>query len=140
MSEAELFNEAAQPASLLDRVEIGALQVLDKAEHELRVIACVAAYNRGHGGEPREPRGSPPAFAGDELVPVRERPHEQRLQDSMLAYRLGQLAERLRIETRPYLLARGADLVDGDHLRHERLPFAGHGDQCVEAAAESAWS
>src|SRR5438105_3738318 len=103
MSEAELFDEAAQPASLLDRVQVGALQILDKAEHELRVIVCVTADDRGHGGEPREPGGSPSAFAGNELIPVRKRPHEQRLQDSMLAYRLGQLAERLRIETRPDL-------------------------------------
>src|SRR5437764_12979890 len=96
MSEAELFNEAAQTASLFDRVEVGALQVLDKAEHELRVIACVAAYNRGDGGEPREPRGSPPPFARDALIPVRDRPHEHRLQDSMLAYLFGHLSELLR--------------------------------------------
>src|SRR5207302_1251900 len=82
------FDEPAQAASFFDWVEVGALKVFDQAEHELLVIAGVAAYDRGYRVETGEPRRAPPALAGDELVTVGQPPHEKRLQHAVKPDRL----------------------------------------------------
>ena len=138
MREAELFDEAPQPARLLDGVEVGALQVLDQAEDQLLVVAGVAAHDGGHGPQPGQTRGAPPALAGDQLISVAQGSHQQGLQHAVHADGFRQLAKRLGVETRPHLLARGLDLVDGDHLRHKCFAFRRHRDQRVESSAESA--
>ena len=61
----ELFGEPLQSARLLDGIEVGALQVLDEAEHELLIAACVGAHHGRHAGETSHARGPPPALAGD---------------------------------------------------------------------------
>ena len=98
MGQPELFDQASQAACLLDRIEVGALQVFDEAKHQLLVVAGVTAHDRGHLVEPGQARGTPAAFAGDELEPIRELAHEQRLQHPVQPDRLGELAERLGVE------------------------------------------
>jgi len=74
--EPELLDQPAQAARLFDRVEVGALQVFDEAEHELSIVAGVAAHHRRHRLKTGEPRGAPPALAGDQLISVRQGSHE----------------------------------------------------------------
>src|SRR5262245_22205075 len=140
MREAELLDEASQPAGLLDRVEVGALQVLDEAEHKLLVVARLAADDRRHGVKTREPRRAPAALAGDELVAIGQPAYEQRLEHAVQSDRFGELAQRFGVETGADLLTRRPDLVDRDHLRHQSLPFGRHGDEGFESPAESARS
>src|SRR3989441_7901007 len=140
VGEPELLDQPAQSARLFHRVEVGALQVFDETEHQLPIVAGVAAHHRGHRLETGEPRGTPPALAGDQLISVGQWPDEQRLEDAVQANRLRQLAERLRGGPRTHLLARRAYLVDRDHLRHQRLALPRHGDQRVESAAEPSWA
>src|SRR6266513_2359059 len=73
----ELFGEPLQTARLLDGIEVGALQVLDEAEHELLIAARVGADHGRHAGEASHARGPPPALAGDELVAVEMPADEQ---------------------------------------------------------------
>ena len=138
MRKAELLDQAAKAACLFDRVEVGALQVFDQAEHQLLVVARVTADDGGDRLQAGQPCGSPSALARDQLIAIRERPDEQRLQHTMEPDRFGQLAKRLGVEAGSHLLARGPDLIDCDHLRHQRLALARHRDQGIESATESA--
>src|SRR2546430_10530743 len=106
----------------------------------MRVVAGVAGSGGRHGLETGEPRGAPAALTGDQLIPVRQGRDEERLEHAVQPDRLRELAERLGVESRPHLLAGRPDLVDGDHLRHQRLALPRHGDQGVESAAESSWT
>ncbi len=136
--EAKLFGQAAKAARFFYGVEVGALQVLDESEHELLVVAGVAAHDGGHGGQTGKPGCAPPAFTGDQLVAVGQLSHEERLKHAVQPDGFGQLAQRLRVEPRADLLVRGLDLVHRDHLRHQCLPFTGHGDQGLESATKTA--
>src|SRR5579864_4865491 len=138
VGQSEFIDQSAQSARFLDRVEVGALQILDQAEHQLLIVCGRRADDRGQGGQSGEPRGSPPTLAGDELVAIGQAADEDRLQHTMEPDRFGKLAERLGVEPGADLLVRGTDLIDRDHLRHHRLAFARHRDQCIESAAESA--
>jgi hypothetical protein len=124
MREAELFDQPAQTVRFFDGVEVGALQVFDEAEHELFIVPSVAAHDRGHSGETCEARGSPTALTRDELITVGVFADEQRLQDAVQPDGFRELAQWFGVESRPHLLARGADLVDRDHLWHQGLAFA----------------
>src|SRR5438552_5546311 len=81
--EAELVDEPAQAASFLDRIEVGALQVLDQAEDELLVVSRFSADHRRHTLEAGEPRRAPPSLARDQLITVGEAPDEKRLQHAV---------------------------------------------------------
>src|SRR5450756_2792001 len=136
--ETELVGQAPQAARLFNGVEVGALQVLDESEHELLVVAGVAAHDRGDRGQAREPRGAPPALAGDELEAVGQLSHEQRLEHAVKSDRFGELAQRFGVESRADLLVRRSDLVYRDHLRHLCLTVTGHRNQGLESATETA--
>ena len=56
----------------------------------------------------------------------------------MTSDRLGELPQRLGVEARADLLVRRPNLVDRDHLRDHRVPFARHRDEGVETAAQAA--
>ena len=140
MREPELFDEPVQTARLLNGIEVGALQVLDEAEHELLVAAGFGADDRRHAGEAGHARGAPAAFAGDELVALEVPADEQRLQHAVLTNRLRELAERLRVEARAHLHVRWADLIDRDHLRHHRAALPRHRDERLQPATEASKS
>ena len=140
MGEAELLDQSPKAARLLDRVEVCSLQVFDETEHELLVVARIAADDGGHAAQSGKTGRAPAALTGDELVAVGEWAYQQRLQDSVQPDRLGELAERFGVEARADLLSGRPDLVHRDHLRHQRLAVGRHRDQGVETAAESSWS
>jgi hypothetical protein len=119
--EAELFDQPAQPMRFFDGIQVSALQVLDEAEDELLVVVGIASHDGGHSGEAGQARGSPPALAGDQLVAVGKLSHQQWLEDAVQSDRFRKLTQWFRVESRAHLLARWADLVDRDHLRHQSL-------------------
>ena len=124
MREPEVLCQLAQAVRLLDRVEVGSLEVLDQSEDELFVGLHVVAHDGGNRGQARNARSTPAPLARDQLIAVDVPAHEQRLQHAMRADRVCELGQRLRVEARAHLLVRRPDLVDGDHLRHHRAAFA----------------
>src|SRR5438477_9703237 len=90
--EPEILGKTFEATRFLDGVEVGALQVFDQPEHELGIVAGVAAYDGGYRLQAGEPGRAPPAFACDELVTVTDSPHEQRLEDTVEPNGFGQLA------------------------------------------------
>ncbi len=78
------------------------------------------ANEHGHRREPREPRGTPAALAGHDLVGLgvtaclrrSHRPDDQRLQDALLADRLGELGEAYFAQLQARLIAPRLELVD----------------------------
>src|SRR5712691_589959 len=96
----------------LDRVEVGALEVLD--ERELEVVADLVTHDGGDGGLSGQPCGEDPAVTGNQLVGVPLPRYHYWLQDTVPSDRGGELREALRIERRPRLLAIGADPLEWD--------------------------
>ena len=88
---------------------------------ERRLI--VDAFDDGrHLLEARDPGGPPAPLAGHELeVTVGPRPHEDGLQDAVLADRRGEVLEGLLVEALPGLVRVRADPSDG------QLADLGHG-------------
>src|SRR5258708_31906246 len=100
LRELEFSDEAFVTASLVDRRQIVALQVLDQRQRQQRAIIGVALY--GGGALPAELlAGAEPAFAGDQLerpLAARRLPHDDRLQQSRLFYRRGELLQCCRVD------------------------------------------
>ena len=87
--------ELGVAVGLLERVEIGALDVLDDREFERLAIADVDDDDRDVV-QPGALRRAPAPLAGDDLVGVgdaRNGPHDHRLDDAALADRSGELVE-----------------------------------------------
>ena len=126
----------------LERVEVGALDVLDDRQFERFAIADIDDDDR-HFVQAGALRGAPPPFAGDDLVGVgdaRHRPDDHRLDDAALADRGGEFVEfvvaerfarvaRVRPQEFDRRAARAA--AAGGRL------VAGVADQRGEAAAEA---
>ncbi|HEX3110581.1 MAG TPA: hypothetical protein VHU41_15910 [Thermoanaerobaculia bacterium] len=83
--------------SLFERVEIVALQVLDNLHLERLLVVEILDHHR-HFGELDALRCAIPPLAGDELVTLTSRPDEYRLQNAVLADRLGQLGQLRLVE------------------------------------------
>ena len=81
----------------LDGIEIRPLQIFDQRNLENFQVGGDASNHR-HLGEPRFLRRPPAAFPGDQFVPAADLPHDQRLDDSMLANRLDQFVQRITRE------------------------------------------
>ncbi len=93
LCETELVQELAVGRRRLDRIEIGALEVLDESELELRAIGQLS----DHGRDPLEPgelRGAKAALSSDQLVAVERLGHEDGLDDPVLADAAGEALER----------------------------------------------
>jgi hypothetical protein len=64
-----------------------------------------SAHHGGHGLQAGEPRRAPAPLAGDQLITVRQGPHEQRLQHAVESNRFRELTERFGVEAGTHLLA-----------------------------------
>ena len=107
----EVLEQLAVGRRLLERVELGAVQVLQQrvAQH---VVVVGVPHDRRDGGEAGLLGGAPAALAHDQLVGVLAgAAHDDRLQQPDLADGVHQLGERLLLED----LARLAGV--GPHLR-----------------------
>ena len=110
---AEAVHQLAVARRLLDRVEIGALDVLDDGDLEDLVIGQIA-HHHGQLVEPRHPRRPPAPLARHDLVHrgvARRGPHEQRLDHALGADRGGEVRERRLVEAPARLVGVGRDAV-----------------------------
>ena len=95
LRQAELVDELAVGERLLDRVEVGALDVLDERHLELIAVRELPDERRDPL-EPGEARCAHAALAGDQLVAVKRLRHEDRLQHAVLADAGRELLRALR--------------------------------------------
>ena len=84
LGEPELLDELPVGEGLVDRVEIGALDVLDERELELVPIGELA-HQGGDALEAGEASRADTSLPGDELVAVDGLGHEDGLEDAVLA-------------------------------------------------------
>ena len=140
MGQREVLDQLLVGRGLLERVEVGPVDVLDERLLERGDVVALADERR-HPTDP-QPAGRPPAaLAGDELELVTDRPDEHRLEDADLTDRLGQLVEQLLVEALTRLVRvrpdrRGVDLAEPAR----RLRAGTGGDECPESLTQSAAS
>ena len=141
---AELLDEPLIAARFLDRVEIGALHILD--DGELQGLAVVELMDDdGNFGEMRELRRPPAPLAGHDLIGVGEagdRAHDDGLNDALLADGGGEIGQVRLAE----IYARVSRIGPQELDRHAPLPMppVGRGsdlriaDQGREASPQTA--
>ena len=139
----ELLGERLIAARLFERIEIGALHVLDDGKLERLAIADFEQQHR-HIVQARALRRAPASLAGDDLVLIHRaahRAHQDRLDDAALADRCRELVKlgvRKRApriaRVRLHELDRHAALV-ALTLQHLRF-VADVADQCRQSTAE----
>ena len=100
MRDAEFADEPFERARFFERVEVFALDVLDERHRDGGFIGHLA-NDRRHGGEARDLRGAPAAFAGDDFVALRfarrgavDGANDDGLDDALRLDRRRQLFER----------------------------------------------
>ncbi len=120
---AEFAREASIGLGLFERREVFALQVFDQRDFERFRIAELPDDDRDLV-QPNSLRGAPAALAGDQLEirrPVGDRPHEQGLDDTFLADRLGEPVQLGLGEHPARLQRRGPDRLDWHRVRPARI-------------------
>src|SRR5690606_41743136 len=102
MRHIESLDQPFERACLLERIEVLALNVPDERQRDGSVVGHVAD-DCGNLVQPRELRGSPATFAGNDLVAprltgrtLRQRTDDDRLNDALRLDRLGELLQGLR--------------------------------------------
>ena len=117
MRQVHPLHQTAVSVGLLDRIQIGALDVLDKGELESLVLISVFDAD-GHLLHLQVTARLPPALAGDDLVfPIRHRTHDDRLKQTVLLDGCGELLDLLLLEIRTRLIGIRFDIGDGDLIR-----------------------
>src|SRR5207248_8102058 len=128
---------------LFDRIQIRALQIFDERKFEYIAIAR-AANNHWHFIQPRFLCRPPAPFTSNQFVAPIDRPHNQRLNDSMLPDRFDQLRERVGAEILARLQWAWGNAVETDALNFFRIidrrncwSWRGlRGNECAETFAE----
>lgn len=110
---AEAVDEAAVRVRFLDRVELLALDVLDKRELEDAVVGNLT-YDDRHLLEPGALGRAPAPFARNYLIFLALAANEERLNDAVGADRGRELLDLPFAEDRARLIRIGLDLVDVD--------------------------
>ena len=118
----------------LERIEIGALDVLDDGQLELVAVGELPDHRRDALQTGRAGRADP-ALAGDQDVTVEGLRHDHRLQDPVLAHAGGQRRQLLLVHVATWLIRIRGDpsqrhIVDADVHRSGR-------DQGREPSAQS---
>jgi hypothetical protein len=105
----EILDQLLVGAGLLERVEVLAMQVFDQCLLHAVDVRDVPHDGRD-GGHPGALGGSPAALPRYQLVfAVRNRPHQDGLQDAHLPDRRGQRSQRFLVEGDPRLMGVGPD-------------------------------
>ncbi len=97
LGQAMLLDQPPIALGLLERSEILTLQVLDERDRKGRRFAQILDQRRDFV-EPGPLGGSPTALSRDQRVPVPGTTQQNRLENTLLADRLRELLEPLRIE------------------------------------------
>ncbi len=114
MRQVELAYQAIQRASLFERIQVLALDVLDKRHRNRRLVRNLLDDRRdfvesGHLG------GAPAAFAGDDLVAaVADRPGDDRLHDALGLDRICEVLERILANVGSRLVLAALQEIDGE--------------------------
>ena len=134
LGQPELLLQDPIGLGLFQRVEVGALQVLDQRQlQELAVLPHRAHHDR-HRLEAGPLRGAPAALAGDDRVgAVAVRRDQEGLQDPLRPHRGGELLERRLVDAGARLAAVG---VQRGHRQDPRRLAAF--EEGVEAASQTA--
>ena len=127
LGEIELFHKSLKRASLLDRIQVFALYILNKRNLERQLWGDFP----NHSGDPREPcplGSAPAALSGDKLVSPSIWSQNQGLYDPICANRARQFFEGLFPEASPRLVGARVDEVSIHVLRPGRASARqGHG-------------
>src|ERR1700733_5603768 len=140
LSAAKFLRQSPIGLSFFERCQIFALEVLDQRDLQHLGIAENADQHR-HLVQPGALRRAPAPLTGDQLerrASLVDRPHEQRLQDPLLAHRLRQRLEFGLIEMTAWLKHAGPDQFDSD-LAHPRAvadASLGLAEECRETPPE----
>src|SRR5262249_26736645 len=124
VSEVEVLDELLVRGCFLERVEVGAMDVLDQGVLEGRRVVGGTDQRRDRL-QARPPRRPPPPFTDDELVAFVGGAHEHRLEHADLADRIGQRAELLLTEVLAWLVPVGLDRRDRQPLVPARAEALG---------------
>ena len=114
---AELVDQPTIADGLLDRVQVGALDILDDRDFE-RFALVQFAHDRRDIVEAQALRRTPAPFARDDFVTaVGDRADQDRLQHAARRDRFAQFLQRCLVEHAPRLARVGRDLRDRNILR-----------------------
>ena len=109
---------------LFKGVQVGSLDVFQQAQRRGLLVAVVAEDGRD-GGHLCQPAGTEPPLPCHQLIAaIRQLPHRDRLQQTVLPDALRQCRKLLLAEFPPCLKWRRPDLVDGQEIDLARLLFA----------------
>ena len=138
LPQAEFLGQPREGQRFFDRVQVLALQVLD--ERELQHLLVGRRADNGRRLQQADlARRAPAALPGDELILAIPLPHDERLDDAVLADGIDQLLQLLAAELRARLERRGDDEIQPE-LLHPLARFLrgrGRGDALVDERAES---
>ena len=105
------LHEAAVAARLIDRIEVGALQVFH--ERQLQVLDPLGrAYDGRNGRQSGKASRAEAALAGDDAVAVAIGLYHQGLEHPVRGDRVGEFLKLVAVERAAWLVAVGGDLVD----------------------------
>jgi len=110
-----LGEEPAVPSRLFNRVEVPALEVLDQRELEGACLVGGVHHDRD-SFETGLPSGAPPTLSCNNLVTLPQRAHDDRLEQTYLADRVGELGDAVVVDVRPRLLGVRRDEVDREFM------------------------
>src|ERR1019366_6154820 len=96
-----------------DRVQILPLNILDQRDLQQLLIGDFL-NDCGYPGHASDFGGSPAAFTGNELIPFRPPPDDERLYDTVGANGLSQLLDAIMLKDAPGLQWIGVDQLDGE--------------------------
>ena len=134
MRQAEALAQAAIRLRFFDRVEIGALKILDQGELQHLLVAIDLSHHDRHFGQAGALRSAPATLAGDDHEALAVRRHDERLHYALGADRLRKLRQAGIVEVGSRLIAVRLEVAHRDRVEAEGLGL----EQRVEAAAQAA--
>ena len=117
----KLVGEPSIRKRLLDRIQVFALNVFDKRHLEQRLLAARrdVAHDDRDTAEPCHLGRPPPPFARDNLKPIGDFPHDNRLNDSVRDNRAREILERGWVHDAARLKIVWRESIDVDLDRRE---------------------
>ncbi len=124
LAQPELVDQLAVRVGFLDRVQVGALDVLDDRQLELVPVGKLADDGRDPL-QPSQSRGTHASLAGDEDVPLEGLRDDHRLEHAVLADARGEIRQLLLVDVAAGLIGVRCDPAERDLVRAGRLRGTG---------------